>query len=124
MKERHHLLLRLEPAELRQTSILRGDEGNGFLDPAAEFRGRTVPGTAELSNHAQHPSGLGPTRLDAHDVPDGDLTGLNHRAECVQPEIHVENRGAVYRRDLANRVRGILEMLRFDECVGAVWVRE
>ena len=124
MEKRHHFLLRLEPAELRQASILRRDEGNGFPDPAAEFRCRTVPGASELSNRAQHSSGLGPTRLDAHDVPDGDLTGLDHRAKCVQPQIHVEHRGAVYRRDLANGVRGILQVSRFDECVHSVWVRK
>ncbi len=67
-----------------------------------------MTGTAKLSNRAQHPARLGPTRFDADDLFDGELTGLNHSAERVQPQIHVENGSAVDRRNLADRVRCIL----------------
>ena len=124
MKERDQLSLGPQPAELCQTSVLRSDEGDRFLDAAAEFRRRTVSGTAKLTYGAGDSSSFRSTRLDADDVADGRWTGLNHGAEREQPQIQVENRGAVDRRDLADRVRGVLEMLRFQEGIDGVGVRE
>jgi hypothetical protein len=83
-----------------------------------------VSGPAKFTTGARDPSSFRSTGFDTEDVADGELTRLNHHAEREQPQIHVENGGAVDRRDLANRVRFILETLRLDKCVGGVGVRE